>query len=480
MRGPFEISSLPSDAIINRRFGLKQPNKVRLIDDFSGSLVNSTVQSFESPKPHSTDVIASVVLSLLSCRDKNFVGRAYDLKSAYRQLGVRQDSLWASFIVVFNPMKKVPEVYQMLAVPFGASRAVYSFLRVSHSIWWLGCMALGLVWSNFYDDFITFSTDELTSNTDQTVDLFFKSLGWKYATDGDKSSEFSTKFSALGIEVDLTNFAQGFVEFKNTSKRVLELCGYIDKALTDGELKLLDSQKLRGRMQFADGQLFGRLGRLCLRAVTEHAYSGKGPKIKTGCIQALQRFKDFLQHSPPRRIQRSSHKTWLVFTDACYEPTSTTWRCGIGGVIISPDGTPYQAFSLSLSETQIETLGGNKKDTIIFEAELLAVVVAMGLWGALIQCSPTVFFIDNNAVRDVSISGSGRSPVACCLIEELLQFESDSAIHSWFARVPSPSNPSDKLSRGDLSDLLRWKIQAVNVCDWANALLNKIPSANGG
>ena len=480
LRGPFEISSLPSDAIINRRFGLKQPNKVRLIDDFSGSLVNSTVQSFESPKPHSTDVIASVVLSLLSCRDKNFVGRAYDLKSAYRQLGVSQDSLWASFIVVFNPMKKVPELYQMLAVPFGASRAVYSFLRVSHSIWWLGCMALGLVWSNFYDDFITFSTDELTSNTDQTVDLFFKSLGWKYATDGDKSSEFSTKFSALGIEVDLTNFSQGFVEFKNTSKRVLELCGYIDKALTDGELKLLDSQKLRGRMQFADGQLFGRLGRLCLRAVTEHAYSGKGPKIKSGCIQALQRFKDFLQHSPPRRIQRSSHKTWLVFTDACYEPTSTTWRCGIGGVIISPDGTPYQAFSLSLSETQTETLGGNKKDTIIFEAELLAVVVAMGLWGALIQCSPTVFFIDNNAVRDVSISGSGRSPVACCLIEELLQFESDSAIHSWFARVPSPSNPSDKLSRGDLSDLLRWKIQAVNVCDWANALLNKIPSANGG
>ena len=229
----------------------------------------------------------------------------------------------------------------MLAVPFGASRAVYSFLRVSHSIWWLGCMALGIVWSNFYDDFITFSADELTSNTDQTVDLFFKSLGWKDAIDGEKSSEFSNKFSALGIEVDLTNFSQGFAEFKNTSKRVLELCGYIDKALTDGKLTLLDSQKLRGRMQFADGQLFGRLGRLCLRAVTEHAYSGKGPRIQEGCVQALRRFKDFLQHSPPRRIQRSSHKTWLIFTDACYEPTSTTWRCGIGGVIISPDGAPY-------------------------------------------------------------------------------------------------------------------------------------------
>ena len=93
LRRPIEFSSLPENAIINRRFGLKQRNKVRLIDDFSGSQVNSTVQSFESPKPHNTDVIASVVLSLLRCNSKQFLGRAYDLKSAYRQLGINKDSL---------------------------------------------------------------------------------------------------------------------------------------------------------------------------------------------------------------------------------------------------------------------------------------------------------------------------------------------------------------------------------------------------
>ena len=269
LRGPIDFSSLPENAIINRRFGLKQPNKVRLIDDFSGSQVNSTVQSFESPKPHNTDVIASVVLSLLRCESKQFLGRAYDLKSAYRQLGINKDSLWASYVVVFNPYKRTPEVYQLLAVPFGATRAVYSFLRVAHSLWWLGCMALGIIWSNFYDDFICFSSEDLTSNTDHTVDLFFRCLGWKYAVDGDKSSEFSKKFSALGIEVNLENLSNGFAEFKNTDRRVAELCGYIDKALSDNALTLLDAQKLRGRMQFADGQLFGRLGRLCLRAVTE-------------------------------------------------------------------------------------------------------------------------------------------------------------------------------------------------------------------
>ena len=480
LRGPIEFSSLPENAIVNRRFGLKQPNKVRLIDDFSASHVNSTVQSFESPKPHNTDVIASVVLSLLRCNSTQFLGRAYDLKSAYRQLGINKESLWASYVVVYNPNKRAPEVFQLLAVPFGATRAVYSFLRVAHSLWWLGCMALGIIWSNFFDDFICFTSEVLTSNTDHTIDLFFRCLGWKYAVDGDKSSEFSENFSALGIEVNLKNFTNGFAEFKNTDRRIAELCGYIDKALSDNALTLLDAQKLRGRMQFADGQLFGRLGRLCLRAVTEHAYSGRGTKLPQSCVLALRRFKNFLQHSPPRRIQRSSHKTWMIFTDACYEPTSACWKCGIGGVIVSPDGTPYQAFSLQLGDEEINALGGDRKDTIIFEAELLAVVVAMGLWAPLLQCCPTIFFIDNNAVRDVSISGSGRSSVACCLIEELLMFESDAATLSWFARVPSPSNPSDKLSRGDLSDLSRWKIQAVNVLDWTNTLLSKLPSVNGG
>lgn len=58
----------------------------------------------------------------------------------------------------------------------------------------------------------------------------------------------------------MSNFSSGFAEFKNTEKRVVELVDYIDKALTTGTLDLLSSQKLRGRMQFADSQLFGRIG----------------------------------------------------------------------------------------------------------------------------------------------------------------------------------------------------------------------------
>lgn len=106
---------------------------------------------------------------------------------------------------------------------------------------------------------------------------------------------------------------------------------------------------------------------------------GGGPRLSAQCVKAMERFKDFLLNSQPTRIQsiqRSSKRTWMIFTDACYEPTSSNWRCGIGGVIVSPDGSPYQAFSFKLEDWMIDRLGGSKKDTIIFEAELLAVLIA--------------------------------------------------------------------------------------------------------
>ena len=83
---PLQLSDLPEQCILSRRFGLRQTSKIRLIDDLSGSSVNATVQTVESPKPHTTDVVASVVLELLRHCKVGVLGRAFDLKSTFRQL----------------------------------------------------------------------------------------------------------------------------------------------------------------------------------------------------------------------------------------------------------------------------------------------------------------------------------------------------------------------------------------------------------
>ena len=106
---------------------MKQPNKVRLIDDLSASSINKTVQCNETPRPHTTDVIASVALGLLERCYGEVLGKTFDLKSAYRQLGIHETSLLFSYIACFDPVRRCPVIFQMLAVPFGATRAVYSW-----------------------------------------------------------------------------------------------------------------------------------------------------------------------------------------------------------------------------------------------------------------------------------------------------------------------------------------------------------------
>ena len=188
LRGPISFESLPDGSVLSRRFGLKQPNKIRLIDDLSGSFINMTVQTNETPRPHTTDVAASLALGFLERFAGPVLGKTFDLKSAYRQLGISEDSLPFSYIVCFNPRTRQPEVFQMLAVPFGATRSVYSFLRIARCLWWIGCKCLKVCWSNFYDDFITLSTSEGAANTEASVSLLFDLLGWQFAREGDAST----------------------------------------------------------------------------------------------------------------------------------------------------------------------------------------------------------------------------------------------------------------------------------------------------
>ena len=128
-------------------------------------------------------------------------------------------------MVVFNPESRKPEVFQLLAAPFGATRSVYSFLRVINSIWYIGVVALHLTWSHFLDDFVVFCKAARKTNTGQTVEMLFTllGLGWKFAVDGDKAVSFGSSFPALGVEIDLQHAKSGFVEFANTTKRKDEL-----------------------------------------------------------------------------------------------------------------------------------------------------------------------------------------------------------------------------------------------------------------
>ena len=247
-KGPVCRDSLQGSSLVSRRFGLRQGEKTRLVDDLSFSGVNELVTVQESPKPHGPDVVAASMLAFMKAAPGvPLEGRPYDLRSAYRQLPIHPDSLQHAFVAHWNPVPATVEVDQLLALPFGASRSVFGFIRAATSIWWLGCVALGICWSVFFDDFITISKSEDVKHTEAAVCTFFRMLGWLFDDCGSKAVNFSSCFKALGVMFNLSQARHGFITLSNTPARVAELTGLITDLLSTRTLTRAEAQHLRGR-----------------------------------------------------------------------------------------------------------------------------------------------------------------------------------------------------------------------------------------
>ena len=472
------MSTLEQSAVVSRRFGIRQSSgevvKIRLIDDFTASNVNQTVQVENAPKLHTLDIVAALCMELLRQHgDTEWMGKTIDLSSAYRQLGVSPRSRWVSYIAVYDPSTKSAKIYSMRALPFGASRSVYSFLRVAHSLWWLGCVSLKFPWSSFFDDFITLCRKSEVPTMEIATKQFFRLLGW-LVSEGDKNLPFASTFKALGVEIDCSQWRSGLVLFRNTRKRIDELKTTIEQAMKTGKLGPKSALGLRGRMQFAKSQIWGRSAKLCLSAITAHAYSDRGESLTDHAIACLQAFVDSLVAARPREITATWDKPMLLFTDASFNPDESHWPCGLGGVLCDETGRQLAAISISLTGSDLKTLGYPLKSTVIFEAELLALVLCVKLWRKMLRNRPCVMYVDNNGARDVAISGSARTWPGSALVSALLKQEDAACLTAWHARVPSSSNIADAPSRNSSQGILVKFLSADLVRPHLNKLIGNL------
>ena len=128
-------------------------------------------------------------------------------------------------------------------------------------------------------------------------------------------------------------------------------------------------------MQFAHAQLWGRASKLCLNAVTAHAYNDGGDSVSENLSHFLNVFLGHLESAKPREVTARWGDAFFMLTDASFNPEDTAWPCGLGGILISTDGTQLSAFSLCLDMGDLNCLGYPAKSTVIFEAELLALIL---------------------------------------------------------------------------------------------------------
>ena len=103
--------------------------------------------------------------------------------------------------------------------------------------------------------------------------------------------DFDAMCKAFGVTIDVSLMHHGRVLVDNTEARKRELGEFIDKIVSTRKLSSADALKLRGRMQFTAGQLFGRVAKTCLARVTNHAYRSSSSDVNESLVSSLTLFK---------------------------------------------------------------------------------------------------------------------------------------------------------------------------------------------
>ena len=326
-------------------------------------------------------------------------------------------------------------------------QSVHTFLRVSNSLWFIGMNALRLSWTAYFDVFVCFSKECHANLTGSCVSQFSYVLGWRYASSGDKAKEFGPLFDALGITCDISSMHLGITRLVNTDKRIQELKQTLTNIATSGKFSRAEALRLRGRLQFAAGQVFGRSSRRICHMVTEHAYQSKSSVRSDHLALAREVHAGVLESSKLRSISSIAKQCMFVLTDASFDRPGGNPASCIGFVLVDGGNNFLKFFSTDLSTDMLHLLGSAEKETVICECELIAVAMDLDHWKSDLANAGVVTFVDNNSARDSIISAKTSSAAAKVILRKILIDEENLGLDLWIARVPSPSNIADVPSR---------------------------------
>ena len=369
--------------------------------------------------------------------------RTYDLSGAYRQCAVDLDSLQFSYILVAVPGEDRSVAFQMRALPFFKCTLSTRFPQSCSQL--LGVTSEFLVpWTIYFDDFVTFADSNEQVSVDAAIKFLLKSLGWRFAESGDKAPPFGELVNALGVSIDVSSMGAGKILIDNTANRKSAISSVISAFIDGGRLPRAEALRLRGRLQFASGQLFGRLAKKAVSVVTEHAYCSKSATLDVETMFGVAKTSS----CSPVEISQ----VFLIFTDACFEPGASSVKAGTGAVLVDSSGKVTHFFAANLKVDLVDDISKSQRKTIIFELELFAILCAVIGWRQFITNCAVVVYTDNDGVRDCLISCNTSSSNARPILDLYLKVEF-LFFNAWMSRFPTDSNIADAPSRGDCESL---------------------------
>lgn len=305
-----------------------------------------------------------------------------------------------------------------------------------------------MAWSAYFDDFLSLSEESSQKHTDMCIAALFSFLGWKLSEE--KLVPFDSVCKVLGVKLDLRSAQLGSVFVANTEDRAEELTTSLTEIMSSGYLSQKDGERLRGRLQFANAQLFGRSVRSSVRDLSQHVTSGRKVFSAT-IIKTLENLKSSLLENKPRLVSPGLADHVHVYVDASFEPEGYS---GIRGLCIDSAGKVLGFFSEQVPPELLELVKVGDKETAILELEMLAISVATEVWKPLMRSKRIVIFTDNEPVRLNVIKGFSANSFVDRLLGKFFTLEEEMSCQVWIERVPSQSNPADEPSPRECETIL--------------------------
>ena len=111
------------------------------------------------------------------------------------------------------------------------------------------------------------SVHGIAGNTHDCATMLMRLLGFCFSQE--KLKPFSKKAVVLGVEIDLEDVRDRGVLVRNKPGRLEEVEGVAAKLLEGDQISNADCSKLLGRVQYAEGQVMGRVGKLAMAKLRE-------------------------------------------------------------------------------------------------------------------------------------------------------------------------------------------------------------------
>ena len=433
--------------IPTQRFEVVQKNKVRGVDSATVNGVNVATTITEKLELPSTDVNVAALRWLRSHLPERaeVLGWVLDERKAYRQIAVKPDQRRWSVITMREPKEGKIAFFVMLGHSFGLVSAVYNYNCRSAAITDILRRVFFVAAFNFYDDKYGF---EPAATCSSAFDIAQKVHWWLGAQFDQKKLQLCKDPTILGVTYDLVS-----MELKIKQSRKIELLDEISSILSSQVFPPGQAGKLRGKLMFGSSQLWGKIGRAFLRALSERQYTKLNQShLSQAIVLALKQWKWLIEEGPPRPISVSRPRSsdFVIFTDGSFpdgKPGSPS-KPWIGGVLFAKGEVPIQ-FGCEVQQQLVAKWLPRKSQ--IAMVELFATVVALKTFETRIAGSWSLLLVDSEPVQGALVKGYSSREDLCELVGLFWNLALELKINLYIDRVPTDANPADPPSRDNMS-----------------------------